>query len=383
MKPIKVGYIDISHIFSGAERSLSDMIVHIDRKVVEPVLFLKYPMTHHERFSGLECQIRYVSKQARWWMGGDYWAKPLRGTDFIARILYGYRIATMAKADKIDVIHINLLKPSSFWYMFWARLVGMKVVSHARSDHWAWIPPSWIQGWSHIIISVSDFVRNRLKSKSSSSHVVTVYDPVVAFDSYPVSRKTALQKLDYPKDQMLFSSVGLLSPQKGHDMAIRVFKHLSNSYPRSNLLIAGGGSADELGRLKRLAEDEGVSTRVRFTGSQIQDISLVYRASTLVFSLTSTGEAFGRVPFEAMFCGTPVLAPNKGAAVELITHHVNGFLVDPLDIQQIKNLSLWILDHPGDADRVVHQAQKTFAEIFSPYRIAKKYENIYRDLLAR
>lgn len=383
MIPIKVGYIDISHIYSGAERSLSDLIIHIDRNVVEPFLYHKYPMAHHERFSGLGCQIRYVTDEAKWWMGGDYWDKPIRGTDFIARILFGFRIAMMAKADKIGIIHINLLKPNSFWYMFWARLVGIKVVSHARSDHWAWIPSSWIQGWSHIIISVSDFVKKRLLSKSSNSHVVTVYDPVVAWDSYSLSKTNALQKLGYENDQVLFSSVGLLSPQKGHDMAIRVFKYLSVLYPQSRLLIAGGGGAEELNRLKTLAEEEGVLPRVRFTGAQIQDISLVYRASTLVFSLTSTGEAFGRVPFEAMFCGTPVLAPAKGAAVELITHKVNGFLVDPLDMQAIINLSLWALENPVEAERVVDQAKKTFGEMLSPYSITKKYENIYRDLYAR
>lgn len=380
MNLIKVGYIDVSHIFSGAERSLFDLIIHIDRKVVEPILYLKYPMSHHERFAGLGCQIRYVSDETRWWMGSDYWAKPIRGTDFIARILFGYKLARMAKAEKVAIVHINLLKPNSFWNMFWARLFGIKVVTHARSDHWAWIPSSWIQGWSHVIISVSDFIRNRLLSKSANSHVITVYDPVASNNEFRLSRAAALQALGYSDKDMLFSSVGLLSPQKGHDMAIRVFKQLSISYPNSHLMIAGGGGGEELDRLKKLAADEGVYSRVRFTGTQIQDISLVYRASTLVFSLTSTGEAFGRVPFEAMFCGTPALAPSKGAAVELITHKVNGFLVDPLNIQEIKDQCLWILQHPGRTEKVVNQAKDKFGEMLSPNSIVKKYEAIYREL---
>lgn len=380
MTPIKVGYIDLSHIFSGAERSLSDLIIHIDRQVVEPVLYLKYPMTHHERFTGLGCQIRYVSDETKWWMGSDYWAKPVRGTDFIARILFGFKLARMAKADKVAIVHINLLKPNSFWNMFWARVFGIKVVTHARSDHWEWIPSPWVQRLSHNIISVSEFIKKRLLSKSEKSNVITIYNPVsIKYDSR-LSRNIALGRLGYTEEQLLFSSVGLLSPQKGHDMAIRVFKQLSISYPHSQLMIAGGGGDEELDRLKKLAADEGVYSRVRFTGTQIQDISLVYRASTLVFSLTTTGEAFGRVPFEAMFCGTPVLAPSKGAAVELITHKVNGFLVDPLNIQEIKDQCVWILQHPGCTEKVVNQAKDKFGKMLSPNSIVKKYEAIYRNL---
>ena len=55
-------------------------------------------------------------------------------------------------------------------------------------------------------------------------------------------------------------------------------------------------------------------------------------------------EPFGMSVAEAMLCGTPVIAFNKGSMPELINHEKTGFLVDNIDeaveaINQVKNIN--------------------------------------------
>ena len=47
--------------------------------------------------------------------------------------------------------------------------------------------------------------------------------------------------------------------------------------------------------------------------------------------LINFDEPFGLSVVEAMACGTPVIAFNRGSMPELIDHGVTGFLVDTLD----------------------------------------------------
>jgi glycosyltransferase involved in cell wall biosynthesis len=89
--------------------------------------------------------------------------------------------------------------------------------------------------------------------------------------------------------------------------------------------------------------------------------------------LINFDEPFGLSVIEAMACGTPVIARNRGAMPELIEHGVTGFLVDDLDgaveaVAQIDQL-----------DRAACRA--SVAARFTVERMADRYLALYRDLI--
>lgn len=57
-------------------------------------------------------------------------------------------------------------------------------------------------------------------------------------------------------------------------------------------------------------------------------MALYYQASD-IYLHASLGESFGKTIAEAMACGTPVIATAVGGIPELLTHGINGFLVEP------------------------------------------------------
>lgn len=64
-----------------------------------------------------------------------------------------------------------------------------------------------------------------------------------------------------------------------------------------------------------------------------------------VLAVPSYYESFGMVYVEAMGAGLPVIASDLGGAKEIITHQINGFLVNPGNINMVREaLSQLILD---------------------------------------
>ncbi|WP_194864646.1 glycosyltransferase family 4 protein [Alloalcanivorax profundimaris] len=383
MKKIKVAYLDYSKVYSGAEVSLEHLIGNIDRSCIDPMIYFIFPLSHHVRYHHIECRKVYLEKDKKWWMGSDYWKRPLRGTDFIKRSILGFKLALSLRKAHVRILHINLAKSDNFWWVFWAKLAGVKVVLHCRSDPIEWVPGKKVQWFADEIISVSDFVKKKVIQKNLSAPVTTVYDPVVFNDfGYDASLKyEALGKLGFDARVKLISSVGLLSPNKGHDNAIRVFARLLERFPDLTLYIAGGGSVSEQVRLLEIAESEGVVDKVYFSHGQISNISDVYRASEFVFSLTKRGEAFGRVPFESMSYGVPVIAPNIGGAAELIESRKTGFLVDANNIEDILSQATFIMSEMSFAYEVAEQGRVRFRELLSPRRAAASVEKVYLDCI--
>lgn len=84
-------------------------------------------------------------------------------------------------------------------------------------------------------------------------------------------------------------------------------------------------------------------------------------------------EPFGLSVVEALACGTPVIAFNRGSMPELIEHGVTGFLVDSVDE------AVAAVDRIGEIDRAACRA--SVAARFTVERMADRYLSLYRSLL--
>ena len=76
---------------------------------------------------------------------------------------------------------------------------------------------------------------------------------------------------------------------------------------------------------------------------------------------------------EALACGTPVIANDRGSMRELIDHGVTGFLVNSIDD------AVDAIGRIGEIDRAACRAAVT--AYFSVDRMADRYLELYRSLL--
>ncbi len=89
--------------------------------------------------------------------------------------------------------------------------------------------------------------------------------------------------------------------------------------------------------------------------------------------LVNFDEPFGLSVVEALACGTPVIASNRGSMPELIDHGVTGFLVDSVDA------AVDAIDRIGEIDRAACRA--VVSARFTVDRMADRYLDLYRSLL--
>jgi D-inositol-3-phosphate glycosyltransferase len=134
-------------------------------------------------------------------------------------------------------------------------------------------------------------------------------------------------------------SVGRLVPRMGFDVVVRALPMM----PNTELVIVGGPNESQLDvdpeacRLRELADELGVSNRLRLYGSVArEDMPAVLRSADVV-ACTPWYEPFGIVSLEAMASGVPVVACAVGGMLDTVVHDVTGRLVTPKRPDELAN----------------------------------------------
>jgi glycosyltransferase involved in cell wall biosynthesis len=96
-------------------------------------------------------------------------------------------------------------------------------------------------------------------------------------------------------------------------------------------------------------------------------------ATALLFPI-DWPEPFGLVMIEAMACGTPVIAWNRGSVPEVLEEGVSGFIVQDIEEAVAAVQRLTQLDR--------RRVRETFERRFTATVMARGYQDIYRRLLA-
>jgi len=135
-------------------------------------------------------------------------------------------------------------------------------------------------------------------------------------DSSEVDEEALVRAGIPPGPYFLF--VGKARARKNLVHAVRAFRvFLDRTAAPHRLVLAGPGGAPLAEALER-SRHLGLSSRVIATGFVPDDdlVTLYNRADALLF--LSYSEGFGLPPLEAMACGTPVVASDRGAIPEVV-----------------------------------------------------------------
>ena len=103
-------------------------------------------------------------------------------------------------------------------------------------------------------------------------------------------------------------------------------------------------------------------------------------------------EPFGMVMIEAMACGTPVIAYNRGSVSEVVRDGFTGFIIDP-DSENRPGKGSWIIKKQGieglveaigKIDQIDRAAcRKHVEENFTVAKMVEGYENVYEKVRLR
>jgi len=94
----------------------------------------------------------------------------------------------------------------------------------------------------------------------------------------------------------------------------------------------------------------------------------------------SLWEGFGIAVLEAMALGKPVIATCVGGPSDFINDGVDGFLINPRDVDRLSRLLDLLSANPDLRDTIGENAIKK-AEKYTWDRISEKYRSLYYDIL--
>ena len=248
-------------------------------------------------------------------------------------------LLSFEECDLVVCGHINLL-PIAWIASAWAR-VPLVLIIHGIE---AWTPHKK-KLVNHLVmridacICVSEVSRSRFISWSGVAidkcHILPNCIDIQQF--CPSSKNEQLLSRHNLKNKTVLMTLGRLDSAeryKGFDEVLEVLPRLIEQLPNVVYLIVGAGK--DRTRLERKAISLGVADRVVFAGLIPESEKVAYYSLADVFVMPSRGEGFGIVYLEAMACGIPTVASRLDGGREALRNGMLGILVDPGDLEDVK-----------------------------------------------
>src|SRR5438105_6948546 len=101
-----------------------------------------------------------------------------------------------------------------------------------------------------------------------------------------------------------------------------------------------------------------------------------------LFLLPSQLESFGLAALEAMACEVPVIGTNAGGMREVVEHGVDGYLVEPGDVQSAARYAIEILSRADRGREMGKKARVNAKKKFCANEIIPMYEAYYKRILS-
>jgi glycosyltransferase involved in cell wall biosynthesis len=172
-----------------------------------------------------------------------------------------------------------------------------------------------------------------------------------------------------PEDYFLY--LGRLNKEKGVVAGIELAKAANKK-----LVVAGNiAGPEEWNYFFREVQPRLNNENTSFVGEVDfnEKVRLLKNAKALIFPINRR-EPFGLVMIEAMACGTPVIAFDKGSVSEVIEDRKTGFVVEGKD-QMIEAMN--------NIEKIKRKdCRKAVEKNFTLKQMVDKYEEIYKKLIS-
>jgi glycosyltransferase involved in cell wall biosynthesis len=293
--------------------------------------------------------------------------------------------------EEVDIIHSHCQFGDVLALLFQRKLGAKAVVRTVHNEkEWAKRPlrrqlltnimyPVLFDLELGVAQKVVDNLNQRWLSRIVKQSVVKSYNALNfnRFDSAQIDIVAKKSSLGIDPNQRVVGTVGRLSEQKGYTYLLDAIALLAAKQHDLIFLIIGNGHLQA--ELEAKAVKLGLNN-VIFTGAR-NDVEELLQIMD-VFVNSSLWEGLPTVVMESMAARVPVVATNVGGNKELITHGETGWLVPPMNVDELANAIDGVLQMAYEQKAII--CENAFAHTekkFSISAVARQYEQLYLRLL--
>ncbi len=309
--------------------------------------------------------------------GPKNWLRRLR---FVARYL---------KEHNIDVVHA-FSPMGELVAILAAKLAGRGRVLANRRDcgYDRRLLYRWIF-WLAKLLKTQYIANSEAARQAAFQNDGTPIESIVVIRN-PVSRKRledglrdplprhSLTFLQNSPDERIVGMIATVRPIKDHGTLIKAAKIVLEKYPATWFVFVGEQDATHKALLEKLAETEGVATRIVWYGKLANPMKILQHFDIAVLSTHS--ESFSNAVLEYAAADKPIIVSNVGGLGEIVEDGQTGQLVPPENPRALADGIIHYLDHPDYAKRLGTAAKEFVLDRYDERKILVQYVNRYREM---
>lgn len=233
------------------------------------------------------------------------------------------------------------------------------------------------------LIAVSSFVAKNIKNSFSGQvHIIHNAIAVDGFNATDKRMQPFRVEAGISPEEKVVGMVAHFVPLKGHDVFLKAFKMISETFKNTTAVIVGTdlykhvmSAAD----IKQEAEKLGLTDKVIFAGER-HDIARVLH-SLDVYILASAKEGFGRGAMEAMAAGVAVVSTDCGGPRDLIEDGISGLLVPVGDYEKMAEATLSLLRDNAKRAQIAEAGKTRVKSYFNVECFNQKVLSVFDGLV--
>jgi glycosyltransferase involved in cell wall biosynthesis len=235
---------------------------------------------------------------------------------------------------------------------------------------------------SDVLVAVSPEVRDELVEQRiaplSKFSVIRLGIPLEDRLEDPTADLDFRRLYGIPPTAFVIGWVGRMTGVKDTGAVLEIVRTTRERGVDAVVCMVGDGPDRE--RLEQLAHDLGIARSSYFVGYQ-SDVAGYYRLFD-AFVLPSVNEGTPVSAIEALASGTPVVANRVGGVPDVVTDGVDGFLVEPGDVEAAADRLAELAADPELGARLGESGRREMFERYSVSRLVDDVDRLYRALLS-
>ncbi|WP_112182077.1 MULTISPECIES: glycosyltransferase family 4 protein [Paraliobacillus] len=257
-----------------------------------------------------------------------------------------FQIKRIIKQHNIKEIHFGNTLPIGLLIMLlgnkvttYAYLYGLDI-SHAKISPIKSRILKLILNKTKKIITISNYTKDLITSLGISNEKIKIISPGYSMPELLETKKDIRDEYGISKNKKIVLTVARLHERKGHDNVIEAIELALEENKEIFYVICGKGPYEET--LKKQVKNKQLDHYILFAGEVSNEELISWYKVADVFIMTSRQignqgdvEGYGIVFLEANYFGIPVIGGNSGGMPDAIRDGKTGFLVDPLNVNEI------------------------------------------------
>jgi len=364
----KILYISaFEHFRMGGQKSMLALIENLDRNAFCPCVALP-------KVGELSNKLDEINVE--WFL---YQTPPLKPKNLVAVVKSILRLKNLVKDNNIDLIHPDFERDALLAGIV-GKITSTPVVWHVRLTRRT-KQDKLIKKLATKVICISEGAKVRFFPFDNDEKYEVVFNGVDTELFKPIADKVEKKvSLNLPKEKQIIGFVGQLKVGKGIFDLLEGFKIFSDKNEANFLLLIGEfDNATTKSKFYDLIDNFNLRDKLRIESQKTDIHNWMAIMDTLILPSHSGVEGMGRVLFEAMACGVPVVGTNVAGVREAFDDN-SGISVTEKSPTEIANSFFALFDDDKKRLEMGAEARKQALEKFDIKIHAKNVMKLYGEI---